>query len=265
MSAPTKAAKTAAPITALVALLVALLGKHPVGLSEQQIGQYVAAVAAGITAALHAPTIAKKTKAAKSKAGGRHHGPRVGHPTPEFVDAMDSIGATAGNIPRGCKRILAYITGTGGIAWTAGQINAAAKHADVVAIDQSNGTFPFLNYRTLILDCEPGAKTNANAVEQTRLRNAHGLRTTLYTPLENVAALAGEIHAAGLTDVDWIVADWNFDRDQAIAYIKTNPGVVGVQYASPSSNPNTIAPGTNRTLRELNIDLSVTRGSWSLT
>jgi hypothetical protein len=38
---------------------------------------------------------------------------------------------------------------------------------------------------------------------------------------------------------------------------------VGVQWASPSSNPNTVLPGpSGKTLREANVDLSVVDAGW---
>jgi hypothetical protein len=255
----TKTVKVTVPVALVAAVIVAVTGHNPHALNGAQVSQYIAALLAGAAAVLHGPAVKKAAKKAAHKVKPK----RPAQPLPAIVDAMDTIGGDASNIPRSCKRVLAYITGSGGIAWTMAQIKAAATHAEVIAIDQSDGTFSYRSYKTLILDCEPGAKSNANAVIQVRVRAQLGLRTVLYTFAANVQALSGAIAAAGLSQhVDGYVANWNLNREQAIAYLHANPTVVGVQWASPTSNPDTIAPGTGRTLRELNIDLSVTRGSW---
>jgi hypothetical protein len=134
----------------------------------------------------------------------------------------------------------------------------------VIAVDQSNSTNPLRQYRTLVKDVEPGASENATAIEQLRERARLGLRTVLYTFEANEAELRFLVaHAALSSWADWLIADWNLTREQAIARLDADRTLVGIQWASPSSNPAAICPGSTRTLRELNIDLSVTRGLWT--
>jgi hypothetical protein len=181
------------------------------------------------------------------------------------VDTLDTIGATANSIPRGTKRVLVYITGGGGIAWTAAQIaGLSAKGVQFVGrIDQSNVEQLFTNLRTLVVDIEPGAATNLTADHVAVRRAQAGLRTTLYTFLANFDALKRSVSTFGASDhVDYLVADWNLDRNGAIGFLGQHPECVGVQYASPTSNPRTLVPGSRLTLAQANVDLSVTRADW---
>jgi hypothetical protein len=62
----------------------------------------------------------------------------------------------------------------------------------------------------------------------------------------------------------WL-ADWSLSRAQADNLLGTRlhgHKVVAVQWASPSSNPNTPLPRSSLTLRQANCDLSVTLDYW---
>jgi hypothetical protein len=244
-----------APLVALVvAVLAAVLGKQVSGSTLQQIGTHTTAVLVGLLGAVHAPTAVRKVRQRK----------RRRKPPPAFVDMLDTIGPDASNIPGSCRKMLAYITGPG-IAWTSAQIRAAKERgADLIAVDQSDNTYPYAQYRTLVKDVEPGASTNEAAVIQAGRRAKLRLRTTLYTFAANEAALRHDVESAGLQSwTDWLIADWNLSREQAIRRLEVDRTLIGIQWASPTSNPDTICPGSRRTLRELNVDLSVTRGLWT--
>lgn len=250
------ATKLVAPVVALAgAVLAAVYGKHVDGVSISEAGKILSGILVGILGAIHGPKVVHKIPTPKPKPKPK--------PVAEFVDMMDTIGPDAGNIPRSCRKILAYITGPG-VAWAIAAIKAAAKHADVIACDQSDNTNAYRFYRTLILDVENGAKEISHAIIQIRARAKLGLRSTAYTFEANEAEFRREVALAGLTSwVDWLIADWNLNRDEAIARLRTDKTLVGIQWASPTENRDTICPGTNRTLGELNIDLSVTRGLWT--
>lgn len=185
--------------------------------------------------------------------------------SPQIIDMLDTIGANAGAIPAGTRRVATYVTGSGGIAWSSGDI-AKLRQDDpqlqlLMRIDQSNSVLSFPFY--VVKDVEPGASTNATAVDEAKARRDRGLRTCLYTYIANFAALRQMVDSAGVADhVDYWIADWSLDREQAIAFIDSNPAIKAVQYASPTSNPNTLVPGGHRTLAEANIDISVTRADW---
>jgi hypothetical protein len=80
----------------------------------------------------------------------------------------------------------------------------------------------------------------------------------------NQATLTRALRAAGHTGVDLWVANWSLSEAEAARLLTTSGDypVVAVQWASPTSNPNTPVPGSTRTLAEANVDLSVTVASW---
>lgn len=185
--------------------------------------------------------------------------------TPQIVDMLDAIGANAGAIPAGVRRVAIYLTGSGGVPWNQADI-ARLKHDDpelqtLLRIDQSNSVLSFPFY--VIKDIELGASTIGTFVAEAKERAKVGLRTGAYIQISSLAALRQAVEANGLVDhVEYWVADWNLTRDEAVAYLRDNPSVKAVQWASPTSNPHTLVPGTNRNLVEANVDLSVTRADW---
>lgn len=100
-----------------------------------------------------------------------------------------------------------------------------------------------------VKDLEPGAATLQNAVN---LRRA-GEHFVTYTFEANMPAARRALPGGPF----W-VADWNLTEAQALQYLADHPDTVAVQWASPSSNPGLVVPGTGgRTIRGLNVDLSV--------
>jgi len=158
------------------------------------------------------------------------------------VDYMvDTIGADAkpdlsflrdSNI----RKIGVYVTGSPGIIWTPGEV-AAYRLAGftVITIDQRNGPAVVAN----VADVESGAKTAAQAIVEAEDMLDQGRSYTIY------------VEKAHLGDV-------------AAAWAKTGRElgkVVAVQWASPTSNPDTIVTG-DVTLKDANVDLSVTLPDW---
>ena len=184
---------------------------------------------------------------------------------PQVVDMVDAIGANAGAIPKGTKKVAIYLTGSGGVAWTNADV-ARLNQDDpelqtIVRIDQANqSTEIFHQVAYLIVDIEPGAATLTDAIRIAKARQQLGLRTCFYFFRAEEQAVRDAAAGNGL-HVDYWAAYWDLDREQAIAQLGQR-GVVAVQWASPTSNPHTLVPGTNRTIASLNVDLSVTLANW---
>lgn len=120
-----------------------------------------------------------------------------------------------------------------------------------VRIDQQPGFgVPFWSDEA---DVEPGAKSNDDAAAWCKARAAIGWTSRLYTSSTNLDALRSA--CSGITGVYYRIANWSLNEVEAEAQIIGD--VYGVQWASPSSNPTTLVPGTERTLAEANVDLSI--------
>lgn len=186
----------------------------------------------------------------------------------QIVPMFDAIGASAGSLigNRQVRKVAYYITGSGVVPWSSADVEKLRRRGvELIPIAQDDSVRNFREFRTLVVDVEPGCYVNSRAALVVRLRADLGLRTTLYTPVSNWQALTDECTAHGvLGHVDWGIADWNLDRAAAERFIQQHAGarVVWVQWASPSSNPRTILPGSVRTLAQANVDLSVTLASW---
>jgi hypothetical protein len=179
------------------------------------------------------------------------------------VDMLDTIGADYRNIPKGTQRVAVYITGSGAIPWTSDAIASVERNGArvILRIDQTNSVLVLPGY--LVKDIEPGASKIPTAVDEALKRSEVGLRTCFYVAASDFKAAEAAVNAAGISAfVDYWVANWNFTREQAIAFMQGYPNVMAVQWASPSSNPHTLVPGSTLTLHEANIDLSVTRADW---
>ena len=120
-------------------------------------------------------------------------------------------------------------------------------------IDQAPGNELFDG--AIVKDAEPGAALNSNLAALA----ASGAHFVAYTFLANLAAAKAAVARTGKgANVKWFVADWNLSEAGALDYLGTHPDTVAVQWASPTSNPNLVVPGTGgRTVRSLNVDLSV--------
>lgn len=199
------------------------------------------------------------------------------------IPMADTIGADAKNIPATFPKVAGYDTGSGSIPWTLADWGLFPKSGHV-HIDQSPGLASYGIGHSAVADIESGAGTIANLMVQTKLRYAAGARGNVYCSLGDpfnhpassvlVQVLLGMVNAGlDVSKTDFWLADWNLNETQASALIghytvplaghgNVSVNVVAVQWASPSSNPNTILPGTNQTLSQANVDLSETAPGW---
>lgn len=183
------------------------------------------------------------------------------------ADMADTIHDNVGSLPHGLAYVGGYVSGTPDIQWTA---NDWAQFTGIhVRNYQGYGPVPDLHLFDE-LDVENGALSPASAANIVRDRVNAGIQwTTIYGSDGALAATASAVQAFGNSiwngHVNCRLANWDLNRDQAAAILGSlvhGMSCVGVQWASPSSNPGTILPGTNLTLSRANADLSVVDASW---
>lgn len=167
------------------------------------------------------------------------------------VRIIDTIGQNVENLtkfPYWQDRLIASYT-------TRSFAASAAVFGDVkhpIRIDQAPTNE--LAAGAKVKDVEPGGAGLENAVA---LRRA-GEHFATYTFEANMAAAR-----AALPGGPFWVADWNLSEAQALQYLADHADTVAVQWASPTSNPGTVVPGTGgQTIRGLNVDLSVGKLSY---
>lgn len=134
------------------------------------------------------------------------------------------------------RKIAVYVTGPADVVWSAGEV-AAYRLAGftVVTIDQRDGPAVLAN----VGDVESGGKTQSQAIVEAEDVLDRGGTYTIYLDRANLS---------------YFEAAW--------ATTRRPPGkVVAIQWASPTSNPDTVIAG-DVTLREANCDLSVTVPDW---
>lgn len=174
---------------------------------------------------------------------------------------IDATGNSAGNIPPGTPVVAGYVTGTGGVEWSAADW-ARFPHAGHVRIDQSpTRNLPLLSD---VADYEPEAITFDELLAWLGARWALKWWSTVYVDQADLAGVQAAVATADLTRVQYWLADWSLNEAEAEARLQPNldGGIVAVQWASPSSNPRTLVPGSSLTLAEANVDLSVTVDGW---
>ena len=169
------------------------------------------------------------------------------------------LSALGSNNP---QTFASYVTGSGSVPASAAQFAELGKRAGVFRYDQSPALLDFAEGNADGADIENGAGTVVAAVDGAQKREARGWYSWFYLSDANLADARTAAEGAKLTRVRFIVADWSLSQAQAQAFLAANDDVDAVQWASPSSNPNTICPGTSRTLAQLNVDLNVTRAGW---
>lgn len=191
-----------------------------------------------------------------------------------YVMMADTIGADSANIPTSFKKVAGYPMATGDILWTSSDIARFDKTAGIVLVSQHIGDNP--DY-TDAFDIEPGAHTIASFLGAATARQAKGWNSAAYIEAAQVGDLVQACRNSRLDKVELWIANWNLDADNAAKLLGTYIGatdatatlpafpgyqIVAVQWASPTSNPNTICPGSAKSLKELNLDLSVTLADW---
>ena len=182
---------------------------------------------------------------------------------------IDAIHANVGNVPASTLKVAGYVTGTPDIRWTH-QDWQRFPHAGTVRIDQSPGLAEYASNAASVADIEPGAGTVGAFVtaSQSRLR-LHRL-LWFYGTQSVISQVSAALTAAGipLSECGAWLANWNLSEAEADAALGTAIAgirLVGVQWASPTSNPGTRVPGSNQTLAQAQLDLSVTVPGWFAT
>lgn len=188
--------------------------------------------------------------------------------TVETAVMLDTIGMDAGNIPKTTRYVGAYVSGTGSVPWSGSSLKLFPDSRIIrIAQDAAVLSFP-AEYDEL--DVENGTMTPTQAASAIRARVESGFQwTTVYATSNVLAKVAEAVRALGDDvwngHVDCILANWDLDEAEAAALIGTRvQGMTcrGVQWASPSSNPDTLCPGSDKTLKQLNVDISVVDASW---
>lgn len=181
---------------------------------------------------------------------------------------LDDIGSSSRNIPIGTPYVAGYVTGIGDVPWTNDEF-ARFSGSRIVRINQGAGNSVAPSAYD-VLDVEKYAVTPGAAAQDHKVRiDALIPWTTIYGTDSTIQQVVADIKALG--DHYWIghvnvwLADWNLDLGQATALLGTEihgATCIGVQWASPSSNPTTLVPGGTGTLQQENIDISVVDGTW---
>lgn len=188
---------------------------------------------------------------------------------PPTTFMVDTTGSHADALPLHLPMYGGYITGLDGVEWTAEQF---ARFAGSKVLKYYQGVGPVPPIHTFdAVDVEAGAVTAQLAADIVRERVAGGIPwTTVYGTDSSLAQVSADVRAMGNAvwngHVNCILADWNLDETEAAAKVGTlihGMTCVGVQWASPSSNPDTVIPGTNITLRAANADLNVVDANWA--
>lgn len=181
---------------------------------------------------------------------------------------IDTTGNDATVIPANAPAVAGYVSGTNGVEWSDADWARFSTPIKVMYY-QGYGAEPEI-HKFNAVDIENRAVTPQQAADIVKQSVNAGIEwTTLYGTRSSLETTAALIRAMGdhiwIGHVDCILADWNLNRDEAAALVGQQAGgmtIRGVQWASPETNPDTLVPGTNRTLRDANCDLSVVWADW---
>lgn len=181
---------------------------------------------------------------------------------------IDAMGVNSDKIPRSTPYVQAYVTGIDGVPWNQSQV-ASFSQSIVFRMAQNGGPAPDpRSYHGV--DVENRAYTPQEAAQQVDVRVRLGIPwTTIYGGDAALAATSAAVQAYGsgiwIGHVNCILADWDLNLEEATARIGSfihGMTCVGVQWASPSSNPNTKVPGSDLTLSQANCDLNAVDPNW---
>lgn len=181
----------------------------------------------------------------------------------ESVWGADTIDAQAEFLPGGTPVIWYYVTGTTQrpeIEWEADDV-ARYPHSQLYRIDQGFGDQGDRArwFKADEFDLEAQAWTPANLVPVVEARNSIMWSTRIYASIDPWLQLLADLAAAGVSarSLYWREANWNFNEAGARAALSQVR--YAIQWASPSSNPLTLIPGTSVNLRTVGADLNVAR------
>lgn len=180
---------------------------------------------------------------------------------------IDAEGEDANNVPDATPFVGVYVSGTDYVPWTESELSRFPVQRQV-RIYQGAGTYPGVGGYDMI-DVESEAVTVAQCASEGEKRVQNGYEWTIIYGTAATLALV-ETALSELGDEIWpghfycFLADWNLNATTAAAYLGeqiSGMTCIGVQWASPSSNPNTKIPGGTKTLELGNVDLSVVDAS----
>lgn len=181
----------------------------------------------------------------------------------ESVWGIDTIDANVDKVPLGTPVIWCYITGTTSrpeIEWEPDDI-ALFSRSQVYKVDQGYGdqADEARWFACHEFDLEAGAWTIPRLVDAIRGRNGRKWSSRVYASVEPFTLFTGALRAAqvSMRSLYWREANWSLSEEEARGQLG---GIkYAVQWASPSSNPDTMIPGTHLTLAEAGADLNVIR------
>lgn len=181
---------------------------------------------------------------------------------------VDATHSNAGNINPSVAKVAGYVTGTPDIEWTDADW-ARFPNSGHVRIDQGHGNL--LIDGVDAYDVEFGALSPSMMPDIVKQRIGAGHQwTTIYAGHAKLQACRLALEQAGqhgwyYGHVDAWLADWNLTQAQAQALLGHELyglTVRAVQWASPTSNPDTPVPWSSTTLKAAQVDLSVTQDDW---
>lgn len=179
---------------------------------------------------------------------------------------IDATHSHVGNIPASTPKVAGYVTGTADIEWTSQDWDRFPR-AGMVHIDQSPGLAAYGSNLGSVADVEAGAGTVWSFIQASASRLRLGRLLWCYGTASTLSEVSAALKAAGipLEKCGAWLADWNMSEAEADAALGTAIAgirIVAVQWASPTSNPDTRVPGSTLTLRAAQVDLSVTIPGW---
>ena len=193
---------------------------------------------------------------------------KLGEVAESVTYLTDATHDNVSHIPSNVGYVGGYVSGTPDIRWSSDDW-ARFPNARRLRIYQGYGPPPAISDYDEI-DVETNAVTPQEAAQLVRARVLGGVKWTgIYADDSNAAATAAAIQALG--DNIWNghvvlrLADWSLSHAEAVAKIGTHihgMSCVAVQFASPTSNPHTLIPGTDVTLSQANVDLNVVDATW---
>jgi hypothetical protein len=150
-----------------------------------------------------------------------------------------------------------YVTGSGGIAWTPEEIDIFRRRGtEVILVNQGYGQGPSSALDGDEFDYEAGAWTVPGLLQVVAARRRVSWSTRIYCTWTAYGVVKQALAEAGTGgSVFFRIADWNID--QHVADLELHADVYAGQWASPTTNPATLVPGTSLTLAEAAADLSV--------
>lgn len=156
------------------------------------------------------------------------------------------------------QAVWAYDTGSDpGIPWTPNEItHYRDQGAHVYLVNQGATQGPGQALHGDEFDFENGAWTLAALIEIITARRAVDWSTRIYCSWGNYALIKAALAVSGIgRSVYFRIADWNLNAH--LAELELHADVYAGQWASPTSNPGTLIPGTSMTLADAVVDLNV--------